>query len=71
MLIGAFRLIIQPMIMTGGGPVDKTLTVSLYIYRQGINYRDVGYSSALAMVYTVIIATVALTLRKVFGEEKN
>ncbi len=68
MLIGAFRLIVQPMIMTGGGPVDSTVTVSLYIYRQGITFRDVGYSSAIAMIYTIIIATVALSLRAVFSK---
>lgn len=66
MLIGAFRLIVQPMVMTGGGPIDKTMTVSLYIYRQGITFREVGYSSAIAMVYTVIISAVALSLRAVF-----
>ena len=71
MLIGAFRLVVQPMIMTNGGPIDATMTVSLYIYQQGITFRDVGYSSAIALVYTVIIATVALTLRRVFKEEKT
>ena len=69
MLISAFRLIVQPMIMTNGGPVDSTLTVSLYIYRQGITFRDVGYSSAIAMVYTIIIAAVALGLKRLFREE--
>jgi fructooligosaccharide transport system permease protein len=71
MLIGAFRLIIQPMIMTQGGPSDSTMTMSYYIYQQGITYRDVGYSSAVAMVFTVLIATIALTLRKVIGEENS
>ncbi len=71
MLIGAFRLIVQPMIMTNGGPIDSTLTVSLYIYRQGITFRDVGYSSAIAMIFTILIATVALTLRRVFKEEED
>ncbi len=66
MLIGAFRLIVQPMVMTGGGPLDKTLTVSFYIYRQGITFREAGYSSAIAMVYTVIISVVSLSLRRVF-----
>ena len=65
MLIGAFRLITQPMIMTQGGPEDGTMTMSYYIYQQGITFRDVGYSSAIAMVYTVFMAVIALTLRKV------
>lgn len=66
MLIGAFRLITQPMIMTGGGPDGATMTMSYYIYQTafGNNY-NVGYSSAIAMLYTVFMATVALLLRKV------
>ena len=61
----------QIMIMTDGGPLDSTLTMSLYIYKQGVEYRDVGYSSAIAMVYTVIIAAVSLTLRKVLGGDNE
>lgn len=71
MIIGAFRICVQPMIMTDGGPLDSTLTMSLYIYKQGVEYRDVGYSSAIAMVYTVIIAAVSLTLRKVLGGDNE
>ena len=47
MLIGAFRLITQPMIMTQGGPINKTLNDVLLYYQQGITYRDVGYSVRL------------------------
>lgn len=65
MLIGAFRLITQPMIMTQGGPEDGTMTMSYYIYQQGITFRDVGYSSAIAMVYTIFMSAIALTLRRV------
>ncbi len=71
MLIGAFRICTQPMIMTGGGPLDSTITMSYYIYKQGIEYRDVGYSSALALIFTFIIASISLTLRKVLGDESN
>lgn len=65
MLIGAFRLITQPMIMTGGGPDGATMTMSYYIYQSafGNNY-NVGYSSAIAMLYTVFMAAIALSLRK-------
>ena len=59
-----FRLIVQPMVMTGGGPVDSTMTMSYYIYTQGITFRNVGYSSAIALLYTFFMAAIALTLRK-------
>ncbi len=70
MLIGAFRLITQPMIMTPSGlpnvdGKEVTTTMSWYIYQQGLTYYDVGFSSAIALIYTVFLATIALTLRKV------
>lgn len=74
MLIGAFRLITQPMIMTQGGPVDKTMTMSYYIYNQGISYREVGYSSAIAFMFTIFMAVVTLSIRKFTdddGKEKK
>ncbi len=70
-LIAAFRLITQPMIMTGGGPLNSTMTMSYYIYIQGVQYWDVGYSSAIALFYTIIMAIVALTLRKVTGGDNT
>ena len=71
MLIGAFRIIVQPMIMTQGGPLNATLTMSYYIYMQGINFREVGYSSAIALMFTFIIASISLTLRRILGTEAN
>ena len=71
MLIGAFRLITQPMIMTAGGPINSTLTMSYYIYKQGVDFRDVGYSSAIAFFYTIVMATVALSIRRLFGKDNT
>lgn len=71
MLIGAFRICVQPMIMTGGGPLDSTMTMSYYIYLQGTQYREVGYSSAIALLFTFIMAAVSLTLRRLLEGKKK
>jgi fructooligosaccharide transport system permease protein len=71
MIIGAFRIMVQPMIMTNGGPLNSTLTMSLYIYRTGVTYKNVGYSSAIALLYTIVIASISLTLRKVLGGDNE
>ncbi len=72
MLIGAFRLITQPMIMTNGGPVDSTMTMSFYIYKTGVEYRDVGYSSAIALAYTVFMAIVSFAIRRLLeGKDED
>lgn len=71
-LIGAFRLITQPMVMTPGGGVDySTMTMSYWIYKQGIEYADVGYSSAIAIFYTIIMSVIALSLRKLTGGDNT
>lgn len=70
-LISAFRIFTQPLIMTKGGPLDSTMTMSYYIYQQGITFRDVGYSSAIALIFTIFLATIALTIRKVFDTDNT
>ena len=44
-LISAFKLIVQPMVMTQGGPMNSTMTMVYYIYQKGFTDRMVGYSS--------------------------
>lgn len=36
--IGGFSLFIEPYIMTGGGPLNSTMSAVLYIYKQGFFY---------------------------------
>ncbi len=38
-----------------GGPLDSTLTVALYIYRQGFDSSRFGYASAITVVLFIII----------------
>ena len=65
-LIGAFKLITQPMIMTQGGPDNSTYTMSYFIYDRARNGgKGLGYSSAVAFFYTIVMAAIALVLRKI------
>lgn len=63
-IIGAFQLFNQPYILTNGGPVDATRTVSMIIFQNAFQYGRMGYASAIAwclfvviMIITVIIQT--------------
>ena len=50
-------------ILTGGGPGDATVTLSLLTYRQGFQFFDTGRASALSILLLVIVnllATAAL-----------
>ena len=54
-IINSFQTFIPSMIITDGGPENATLFVVLNIYRQGFNYFNMGYASALAWEAFVII----------------
>jgi len=57
--IGYLQLFEEPFVMTGGGPLDKTLSITMYMYQQGFTFFHQGYASAIAYVLFVIVAIVA------------
>ncbi|MFT8813671.1 carbohydrate ABC transporter permease [Oenococcus sp.] len=65
--IDAFKLIIQPMIMTQGGPLNSTITPVYYIYRTGFTDRQLGYASAMSVIYGLAIILFTLIQRKITG----
>ena len=56
--IGGFNLFIEPYIMTGGGPLNSTLSAMLYIYKQAFEYFHMGYSATLGIIFAFIIMMV-------------
>jgi multiple sugar transport system permease protein len=58
--IGYLQLFEEPFIMTGGGPLDKTLSVTMYMYQQGFAFFHQGYASAVAYVLFLIVAVIAI-----------
>lgn len=58
--IGYLQLFEEPFVMTGGGPLDRTLSVTMYVYEQGFNFLNLGYASAVA--YALFVAIVVLTV---------
>lgn len=68
-LIDAFKLVIQPMVMTQGGPLNSTLTPVYYIYRTGFTDRMVGYASSITVIFGLIIILFTVLQRKLTGDE--
>lgn len=58
--IGGFSLFIEPYIMTGGGPLNSTLSAVLYIYKQAFEYYHMGYSATLGLFFALLIMLVVL-----------
>lgn len=67
--IGGFSLFIEPYIMTGGGPLNSTLSAVLYIYKQAFQYYNMGYSATLGFFYALLIMTVVIIQKKVIERE--
>lgn len=68
--IGAFKLIVQPMVMTGGGPDYSTMTILQYIYEYGYRHRNVGYASAISLIFTLFLVIISIFIKKIFKEEE-
>ncbi len=60
MIIGYLQLFEEPYMLTGGGPLNSTLSVVLYLYRQGFRFFELGYASAIAVALFLIIITITL-----------
>jgi len=61
--IGGFSLFIEPYVMTGGGPLNSTLSSVLYIYKQGFFYYHMGYAATMGFVFALIILLVVFIQR--------
>ncbi|HEX2756591.1 MAG TPA: sugar ABC transporter permease [Candidatus Limnocylindrales bacterium] len=67
--IGYLQLFEEPFVMTKGGPLDATLSVTMYMYQQGFAFFHQGYASAIAYVLFVIVAVIAFLQFKFLRSE--
>jgi multiple sugar transport system permease protein len=57
-LINWMQFFDEPYVLTNGGPVNATTSISLYIYQQGFSSNEFGFASAASIVLFGIIAVV-------------
>ena len=67
--LGGFSLFIEPYVMTGGGPINSTLSCVLYIYKQAFYFNHMGYAATLGFAVAFIIMIVVIIQRKLFETE--
>lgn len=58
-VIGGLKLFDQVYALTGGGPGHATDTISTLIYKDAFTLGEFGYSIALAVILTLIVAVVS------------
>jgi multiple sugar transport system permease protein len=61
-VIATFQSFTSAFVATNGGPLDSTLFLVLYIYRQAFEFFNMGYAAALAWVLFAIILVLTLVL---------
>ena len=59
-IIFTFQTFTSAFVATDGGPLDATLFLVLYIYRQAFQFLNMGYASALAWVLFAIVLVLTL-----------
>lgn len=67
--INGFNLFIEPYVITGGGPVNSTLSVVLYIYRQAFSFYKMGYAATLGFTLAMIIFAVTIVQKRLLEKD--
>ena len=62
--IAAMKLFTQPYIMTNGGPKESTMTLTYYLYRQGFQYRNMVYASAVSVIFFIVVVGISVVVKK-------
>ena len=69
--IGAFRMLVQPMIMTGGGPSHSTYTMVYDIYETGTVNWEIGLASTMSIVFAFFVMILTVIQTVVTRERRN
>jgi multiple sugar transport system permease protein len=69
--LGGFSLFIEPYIMTGGGPMNATMSAVLYIYKEAFEYYHMGYSATLGLFFALMIVLVIIIQKRFIEKERH
>lgn len=63
-IINSFQAFAAVFILTRGGPANETLVYIMYLYRRGIEFLEMGYASAMALVLVSVILALTILIMK-------
>lgn len=66
--IAALGLFVQVDVMTSGGPQDATSTLVYHAVRKGYREQDMGYGSAISLIFFVTVLVISLVQRRLTRE---
>jgi raffinose/stachyose/melibiose transport system permease protein len=64
-ITGALRIFDMPFVLTAGGPMNASKTISMSIYENAFAYERFGYASSIGLLFFIIIAIVTVTQLRV------
>ncbi|CAM2845711.1 carbohydrate ABC transporter permease [Actinomyces slackii] len=67
--IAALGLFVQVDVMTSGGPQDATSTLVYHAVRKGYREQDMGYGSAISLIFFILVLTISLIQRRLTKED--
>jgi len=70
-MIGWLQFFEEPFIMTKGGPLDGTMSVALFIYKNGFQLSNFGYAAAGSFVLFIAIIAVTLIQYRMQNKESD
>lgn len=71
-VIGSFQVFDTVAVTTGGGPINASRVIQMYIYQKAFGESDFGYASALSVILFLILALVAfLQMKFLKGNESD
>ena len=70
-MIDGFRLFDKVYALTGGGPGHATETITMYIFKEGFRYFNLGYAAAASLVMLLLILAVSLVYTKRMWREMS
>jgi multiple sugar transport system permease protein len=65
--IGYLQFFEEPFVMTQGGPLDKTLSIGYYAYKQ-FGFGNYSYAAAMAYALFVVIVLLTIVQFRIFGD---
>ena len=58
--IDAFKIFTPVYVITKGGPLNATMVLVFYLFREAFRYLHLGYASALSFVFLILVMALAI-----------
>lgn len=69
-VIGSVQALLEPLILTRGGPNNATLTPILHVYNTGVSDGEYGYSMAVSLILFVVVLVLSLLSNRLFQSRR-